>query len=122
MDYGGKYEWIISLKKIYLPFGLMILVACTGPQTTRPSTASVGSIGQYLDNGTSTKESIRKYFGEPSRQFEDGRLWTYRIYQDRKGYRISRSSSWGSANRSLILVFSSTEQLLIDWKLVEVKK
>ena len=75
---------------------------------------------EFLKDGQATRDEILLQLGAPSKEFEAGRIWAYRL--DRK-YRVVESRpglGWKRARFSLILVFDA-DKILEKHNLIRVR-
>jgi hypothetical protein len=72
------------------------------------ATAPVGrqDLLEFLKDGVSSRDDVRLKLGDPSAQYEDGRILTYRLSKDKGGYiLVARRDNWLGVEYSLTLVF-----------------
>lgn len=75
----------------------------------------------FVQDGKTTREDTYLQLGEPSAQYEGGRIMSFRLGQDKAGYfPIGKSSGFSGVRFSLILVFSEAG-ILTRHSLVQVK-
>jgi len=99
-------------KFLACPVMVFALMACTAHkvQTIDPGVTRHTSLS-FLKDGQTTKKEVRsKLESSPSAQFEDGRIFTYRL--DGKYQAVQRPSGqsptpWHRAQYSLVLVFDA---------------
>jgi hypothetical protein len=100
---------------------LVTLIALAGCATIPQVPGDRNLINDVAIPGT-TREATLLKMGEPSASFEAGRILTYRIGEDSKGYFLSDRQvlRWANSNYSLVLVFDD-RGLLTKHALVPVR-
>jgi hypothetical protein len=87
-----------------LSIGLLgpCLSACAGPRGQR-------GLLDFLKDGVTTKEEALVHLGQPSGSFEDERILTWRLYEDKGGYyqQAPQFNLFINADFSLVLVFDA---------------
>jgi hypothetical protein len=105
-----------------------VLLAVAGAGCVAGPSAGVDELVGFLRDGRTTRGEVRKRLGEPSGEFESGRLLTYRVgYDDsercfRAVPREGDSSGWPDwkkADYSLVLLFEGG--VLRRHELIKVK-
>ncbi len=116
----------------------MILLSCTASVSVRLrqlvasslvalaacATTPVGhkDLLSFLADGVTRKEEVYKNLGSPSAQFEESRILTYRLGQNKGGFFAASAprDDWSTYRYSLVLVFDSGG-ILTRHSLVEVR-
>ena len=104
---------------LLLPLAGVVLLALAACATTP---AGQKDLLGFLADGATKKEEVERKLGRPSRQFEDSRVLTYRIGEDKKGYfqDTETSTDWSTCRYSLVLVFDA-DNTLVRHSLVDVR-
>jgi hypothetical protein len=115
-----------SVAKFPTLAGVLALIAvgalCVGC-VTPPQPPANPRLLDFLQDGTTSKETVLLQLGQPSAQFESGRILTYRIGLEKdRGYflRETGATNWLDLKFSLVLVFDGRD-LLQRHAMVEVR-
>ena len=103
-------------RRFVLAFPLLV-VACA----TQPMQGRADLLG-FLQDGKSTREDLYLKLGPPSREFEKGRIVSWRLSKDEAGYFLvsSAATGWYGARYELVVVFT-TDNVVQRHSLVEIR-
>jgi hypothetical protein len=96
-----------------------VCVGCVTP----PRPPANPRLLDFLKDGATSKETVVLQLGQPSAQFESGRIFTYRLgLEPERGYflREAGATNWAELKFSLVLVFDG-QDILQRHSLVEVR-
>jgi hypothetical protein len=65
----------------------------------------------FLQDGRSSREDVYLKFGPPAREFEKGRIVSWRLGKDEAGYLLvsSAGAGWYGARYELVVVFAAND-------------
>lgn len=98
-----------------LCFALLLLGGCAGNPRGEPDLLG------FLQDGSTRREDVYLRLGEPSAQYESGRILAFRLAKDEGGLYPVTTPYWPSESYSLILVFDA-QGLLSRHALVQVRE
>lgn len=93
------------LRRLLAAAGL-VLAACATEPTGR------ADLLDFLHDGATPRDEVYLHLGEPSAQYENGRILAYRLKSDEGGYSaVAKRDDWSGTKFSLILVFDDSARL-----------
>jgi hypothetical protein len=104
-------------RDLLLASAALLVAACA----TQPSKGR-RDLFAFLQDGRSTRDIVYLQLGAPAREFESGRIASWRIGEDETGYFLvpSSASGWRGVRYELVVVFA-TDNIVQRHSIVEIR-